>query len=75
MTIAEKMADDFIVAAEGGPLAAELGKLITAVAERGREKAAQALTRCTPNREYSTYIQGDEAEFHIFDNKWEEEEA
>ena len=45
MTVAEKMADDFIVAAEGGPIAAELETLITTVAERGIEEGCKKLDR------------------------------
>ena len=79
MTVAEKMAKEWarIIQPVDSAKQAEqyVEHLITTIAERGREKAVMSLGRCNSNKEYPTYIQGDEAEFHILDNKWEEEEA
>lgn len=85
MTIAEEMAiewgdlgdnpKEWIDACRTGDEKFFLMNLIKHVAVRSREEAIKALSQSEPNREYPTYIQEDEAKFHILDNKWEEEEA
>ena len=71
MTVAEKMADDFIVAAEGGPIAAELETLITTVAKRGRKRASKASTLALAYHPWLSMAAADAIEA----DKWEEEEA
>ncbi len=77
MTVAEKMADDFIVAAEGGPLAAELGKLIIAVARTGVLKAKLTVAYDPPITTINgaRYVRIGDAQDAIDLDRWWEEEA
>ena len=72
MTIAEQMANAWCM---GRPTPSQIVKRINRMAERGRKEAVKALGECEPNREYPSYIQEEEAEFHILNNKWEEEDV
>ena len=71
MNIAEEMTVKYLRDMEWPAAPGNIMNLIIEVAYRGRAEAVKALSECKPNREYSTYIQEDEAEFHILDNKWE----